>query len=157
MSHTYRFSLFVRRGVGGGFGLRCTVWTCIHMEKFLPLYSRDLDAPDRYQNIPIYLWLIHCTLSHNSWTDRQYFKKGTEKHRQSTLWWFWYWFCKKKIQQSCACILFRRWSVAVKILVYTRFQYVNLNYVPGNELHLLHTNMQIKYLRPCKWRYIRGI
>ena len=37
-----------------GGGLRCTVCTCMHMEKFLPLYSRDLDTPDRYQNIPIY-------------------------------------------------------------------------------------------------------
>ena len=52
MSHT-DFLCSPEGGGGGGVALRCTVGTCIHMEKFLPLYSRDLDTPDRYQNIPI--------------------------------------------------------------------------------------------------------
>ena len=117
----------LQKGGGRGVGLHCTVCTCMHMENFLPLYSRDLDTPDRYQNIPIYLWLIQCTLSHNSWTDRQYFKQGTEKHRQSTLWWFWYWFCKKKKSNRVVHVfLLEDGSVAVKILVYTRFQYVKV-------------------------------
>ena len=61
---------------GGGLALYC-----MYMYAYgaiLIIYSRDLDTPDQYQNIPLYLWLIQCTLSHNSWTDRQYFKQGTK-------------------------------------------------------------------------------
>ena len=120
--HVCRIQIFSVLQKGGG-GLACAVLyehVCIWRNSYHFIHGTWI----RQIGIRIYLyylWLIQCTLSHNSWTDRQYFKQGTEKHRQSTLWWFWYWFFQKKIQQSCACISFRRRHVAVKILVYTRF------------------------------------
>ena len=62
-----------------GIGLRCTVCTCMHMEKFLPLYPWDLDTSDQYQNIiPIYL-ILELTDSISN------------KELNS-----WYYFCNKK-------------------------------------------------------------
>ena len=148
----YIFSLFSRKGGGGG--LACDVLyehVCIWRNSYHFIHG----TWRRQIGIRTYLYysLIQCTLSHNSWTDQQYLKQGTEKHRQSTLWWFWYWFCKKKIQQSCACIPFRRRDGAVKIsgvhsfsIRKTMFLVVScIYYIPMCKSNKVHV----------KWRYSR--
>ena len=120
MYEAYRFSLFSWKGGGGWLALYCMnmyAYGEILTTLFTGLGYARLVSEHTYIT---YDWYnVHCPIIlelTDSISNREL--KNIDNQLFGG---FGNDFAKKKIQQSCACIPFRRWDVAVKILVYTRF------------------------------------